>query len=58
MYLSGSARLDVGLSYSFRPPLQTEFVGRLSVLLTGHVELQVLVAELGSQERFKHCYTH
>lgn len=58
MYLSGSTRLNVGLGNSFRPPLQTEFVGRLSVLLTGHVELQVLIAELRSQERFKHCYSH
>jgi len=38
--------------------MQAEFVGRLPVLLTGQVELQVFITELGSQERFKDCDSH
>lgn len=58
LYLSGSTRLDVSLSDHFCASLQAEFVGRLSVLLTGRVELQVFLTELGSQERLKHCDSH
>lgn len=54
MYLSGGTWLDVGGADVPRPPLQTEVVGRVSVLLTGHIELQILLAELRAQELSKH----
>lgn len=46
LYLTWRASLDVRGSDVFGPPLQAEVVGRMSVLLTGQVELQILLAEL------------
>ena len=54
LYLPGGSWLDVGGADVLRPPLQAEVVGRVSVLLTGQIELQILLAELRAQECSKH----
>jgi len=53
-YLPRRAGLDVGGTDVPGSPVKAEVVGRVSVPLTGQVELQVLLAELGAQERPEH----
>lgn len=57
VYLPGGSWLDVSGADVLGPPLQTEVVGRLFVLLTGQIELQILLAELRAQECSKHWHT-
>lgn len=53
-YLTRGAALDVGGADVFSSSLQAEVVGGVSVLLTGQVELEVLLAEFRAQEGSKH----
>lgn len=54
MYLAGGVWLDIGGEDVLGPSLQAEVVGRVFVLFTGQIKLQILLAELRAQECSKH----
>lgn len=54
LYLTGGTGPDVGGADVLGPPLKAEVVGRVFVLLTGQIELQILLTELRAKECSKH----